>query len=307
MLLLFVPYRLRNNKNIEVLEMRIIAVLASYNEEMFIEACLSHYEKHGIEVYLLDNESTDNTIHIAKKFLSRNLIAIKILKRKGKYEWHKILKKKEQIVDRLDADWFIHADPDEFRLPPVSSQTLSEAIEDVDNQGFNAINFMEYTFIPTQESPDHKQDTFLDTMRWYYPFSPKHPHRLNAWKKQKKQKSCLNDYLKELIRNKRIGLPSVDLVRSGGHIVHFKGIRIYPVDFKMRHYLVLSLEHAVKKYVKKDFEEEEIAGWHGWRATAKANDFSFPSEKELRFYQSDNGLNDSEPLTEHMLVKQYKS
>lgn len=283
--------------------MRIIAILASYNEEMFIEACLSHYEKQGIEVYLLDNESTDATVEIAQKFLDRNLVGIETYQRKGYFDLSRQLRLKENIADKLDADWFIHADPDEFRLPPDTSMTLAEAIAKVDSEGYNAINFMEYTFIPTQESPDHNSADFVQTMRWYYPFGPRHPHRMNAWKKQPKKWTGLKPFLRELIRNKRWGTPSVDLVTSGGHIIQFDDLNAYPVDFKMRHYLVLSLEHAIKKYVTKDFDPAEIEGSHGWRATAKANDFQFPPEALLRVYSVDNELDASDPLKEHILVK----
>jgi hypothetical protein len=283
--------------------MRVVAVIASYNEERFIDECLAHYEKHGVEVYLLDNDSTDNTVNIAKKYLERNLIAIEKFPRKGVYEWSKILRKKEQIIDSINADWFIHADPDEFRLPPSSNQTLAEAIADVDRQGYNAINFMEYTFIPTKESPDHFSDRFIDTMRWYYPFGPQHPHRLNAWKKQSRKWHGLKSLLREMIKHHRLGVPSVDLTSSGGHIVNFDGIKQYPVDFKMRHYLVLSLEHAINKYVKKDFDPDEIEGSHGWRATATEHDFLLPSETELRLYIDDDHLDASFPESTHIIAR----
>lgn len=281
--------------------MRIVAVLASYNEEMFIDKCLAHYEKHGIEVFLLDNDSSDNTVNIAKKYLGRNLIAIENFPRKGVYEWSKILRKKEQIIDSINADWFIHADPDEFRLPPTSHQTLAEAIADVDRQGYNAVNFMEYTFIPTKESPDHFSESFLETMRWYYPFAPRHPHRLNAWKKQTKKWQGVKPFLREVVKHKRWGVPSVDLTSTGGHVIDFAGINPYPVDFKMRHYLVLSLSHAITKYVKKEFDPDEIAGSHGWRATAKEHDFMLPSASELRIYTNDDELDASEPESMHFI------
>lgn len=35
--------------------MRIVAILASYNEGHFMRACLEHYLQQGVEVYLLGN------------------------------------------------------------------------------------------------------------------------------------------------------------------------------------------------------------------------------------------------------------
>lgn len=284
--------------------MRIVAILASYNEQRFIRACLEHYLQQGIEVYLLDNDSTDGTLDIAREYLGRNLIGIERIPRNGMYVWRDILMRKEEIADRLKADWLMHADPDEIRVAPDSRQTLAEAIADVDRQGYNAINFMEYTFIPVRESPDHDNDGFQKTMKWYYPYAQRHPHRLNAWKKQPAHFPGPRALLREIVRNRRWRIPSVNLHDSGGHIVSFPGIHPYPVDFKLKHYIVLSLDHAIQKYVKKVYDPKEIAGAHGWRATAKEHDFLLPSQNQMRLYTSDNELDPGNPLKEHLLVNQ---
>ena len=282
--------------------MRIVAILASYNEQRFIRACLEHYLQQGVEVYLLDNESTDATVEIAREYLGRNLINIETIRRKGFYSWEPILLKKEALADSIKADWLMHADPDEIRIAPSSKQTLSEAFEQVDREGFNAINFMEYTFLPTAESPDHDHANFQQTMRWYYPFGPKHPHRLNAWKKQSRSCPSIRVFTRELIRHHRLGLPSIDLHSSGGHKVKFSNIKPYPVDFKLKHYIVLSLDHAIQKYVKKKFNPKEINSSHGWRATAIETDFLLPSESIMRLFTSDDELDSSNPLSKHLLV-----
>lgn len=284
--------------------MRIVAILASYNEQRFIKACLEHYLTHGIEVYLLDNDSTDSTVEIAREYLDKNLIEIERLPRNGSFELRKQLLRKEELADRLKADWLMHADPDEFRVAPDSTQTLAEAIKEVDAMGYNAVNFMEYTFLPVREHPQHDHAGFQQTMRWYYPFSPRHPHRLNAWKKQQRHWSGSRSFFREIFRHRRLGAPSVNLHETGGHVVHFPGIRVYPTDFKLKHYLVLSLDHAIQKYVKKSFDPKEVKGSHGWRATAEEHQFLLPSEQQMRKYISDDDLDPSEPLKEHLVVRQ---
>ena len=283
--------------------MKIVAILASYNEQKFIRACLEHYLQQGIEVYLLDNDSTDKTLDIAREYLDRNLIGIERIPRHGMYQWRKILMRKEELADEIEADWLMHADPDEIRIAPTSAYTLAETIAEVDQQGYNAINFMEYTFLPVRESPDHDNAEFQKTMRWYYPFAQRYPHRLNAWKKQSRRWPGTKAFLSELARNYRIA-PSVNLRDSGGHVVQFPGIHPYPVDFKLKHYIVLSLEHAIQKYVKKSFDPKEIDGSHGWRATAKEHDFLLPSQSQMRLYTSDDELDATRPLKEHLLVQQ---
>lgn len=283
--------------------MRIVAILASYNEERFIRTCLEHYLQQGVEVYLLDNDSTDKTVEIAKEYSDRNLIGIERIPRDGMYVWRDILLRKEALADELEADWLMHADPDEIRVAPESGMTLAEAIAEVDRKGFNAINFMEYTFLPVRESPDHDHPDFQKSMRWYYPFAQRHPHRLNAWKKQPRRWPGAKAFLKELLKNHRWGSPSVNLHASGGHLVDFPGLHPYPIDFKLRHYIVLSLDHAIQKYVKKVFDPKEIDGAHGWRATAREHEYMLPSESQMRLYTSDDALDPVNPLKEHLLVR----
>ena len=284
--------------------MKIVAIVASYNEQRFIRACLEHYLQQGIDVYLLDNDSTDDTLAIAREYLDRNVIGIERIPRHGMYQWQKILMRKEQLADEIEADWLMHADPDEIRVAPNSTQTLAEALQEVDQKGYNAVNFMEYTFLPVREFPEHDNAEFQKTMRWYYPFAQRHPHRLNAWKKQPRRWPGARRFLSELVHNRRWGVPSVNLRDTGGHVIQFEGIKPYPVDFKLKHYIVLSLEHAIQKYVKKAFDPKEIAGSHGWRATAKEHEFLLPSESQMRFYRSDDELDASNPLVEHLLVQQ---
>ena len=51
--------------------------------------------------------------------------------------------------------------------------TLAEALAEADREGYNAVNFQEFTFVPTRESPDHDHPEFEETMRWYYPLLPR--------------------------------------------------------------------------------------------------------------------------------------
>jgi glycosyltransferase involved in cell wall biosynthesis len=115
--------------------MRVVGILASYNEERFIAGCLEHLFQQGVEVYLCDNESTDQTVAIAECFLGQGLIGIQTIRRAGMFSLRTQLARKEQLGATLDADWFMHADADEIRLPPRSNRTLAEALADADGQG----------------------------------------------------------------------------------------------------------------------------------------------------------------------------
>ena len=149
-----------------------------------------------------------------------------------------------------------------------------------DVDGNNAVNFSEFVFVPTRESPEHDHPDFRSTMRWYYPFLPSDLHRLNAWKRQ----------------------PRVDLVHHAGHRVSFPGLRPCPTPFKMRHYHFLSVPHAVRRHVGRPYRRADLErGWHGWRARLRPEMVFLPGQAELREYRDDDELDATEPWTEHHL------
>ena len=261
---------------------RVVALLATYNEERFVAGCLEHLLQQHVDVYLIDNCSSDQTVAVASRYMGRGLIGLETMPRTGTYSWRPILERKERLANTLDADWFMHVDADEFRLPPRTDRSLAQAFAEVAGEGYNAVNFQEFTFIPTREAPDHDHQDFPKTMRWYYPFLPSPaPHQVKAWKRQP---------------------TPVDLAWSGGHQVRFSGLRISPQWFRMRHYLFLSVPHAVRKYVEKRYDTAEVeAGWHGLRARLRPEMIRLPAEAELRPYLSDDELDPSNPRAQHYL------
>jgi len=259
---------------------KIVALLQTYNEQRFIGDCLDHLAEHGISAYLVDNESSDDTVAIAERRLGKNLIGIETLERGSHFALHSQLLRKEQLAQSLDADWFIHLDADEFRVSPDQGRSLSQSIAEIDEAGFNAVNFLEFTFVPTREAPDHDHPDYQRTMRSYYPFLPRFPHRLNAWKRQD---------------------GAVELVASGGHVVSFPGLRMAPRSMYSRHYQFLSADHATRKFSSKSYAPEEVAsGWHGWRARAGDAPLELPSERDLRTYVADHLLDPSNPSRTHV-------
>jgi glycosyltransferase involved in cell wall biosynthesis len=260
--------------------MRVVALLATYNERRFVGPCIEHLHAHGVETYLIDNCSGDETVAIAEGHTGRGLVGIEEFPRNDVYDWRGLLRRKEELAGEMDADWLIHLDADEVRLPPRAGETLAEALAKVDRDGYNAVNFLEFTFIPTRESPDHDHPEFQRTLRTYYPFSPAYPHQVKAWK--------------------RAAASKPEITASAGHRIAFPGQRLYPRPFPMKHYLFLSLPHAVEKYVERRYDPAEVeSGWHGWRAKASAEDLRLPSESELRISRSDDDLDPSEPRNRH--------
>jgi 2-polyprenyl-3-methyl-5-hydroxy-6-metoxy-1,4-benzoquinol methylase len=240
---------------------------------------MENLARQGLKVYLVDNESTDTTVDIARNYA--NLIGMETYPREGVYRWRSILERKQELAFSLEADWFMHVDADERHLPPNGTKTLVQAIEEADRLGYSAIEFQEFTFIPTREAPDHDHPQFENTMRWYYHFAPRPLHLIRAWKKQATR---------------------VDLASAGGHHIVSPQLKIYPEPFRMKHYLFLSKEHAARKYIHRQFDESEVKEhWHGWRARLVSNAIQLPSEKLLEKSNSSNDLNRSKPWKRHWI------
>jgi glycosyltransferase involved in cell wall biosynthesis len=267
---------------------RVLALLATYNERRFVEPCIEHLHAQGVETYLIDNCSTDGTVELAERHLGRGLIGVEELPRDECFDLRAQLRRKEQLAGELEADWFLHLDADEVRLPPLGWGSLADALARVGRDGYNAVNFLEFTFVPTREQPDHDHADYARTLRTYYPFAPSFPHKLTAWK--------------------AAASAEVELAPSGGHRLRFPGLRMSPESFPMKHYLFLSVAHATEKYVERNFDAEEVeSGWHGWRASLTPVDITLPSESELRVAQSDEDLDPSDPRTRHHIDEQLRA
>ena len=258
--------------------MRVMALLATYNEERFVAGCLENLIRQGVDVYLIDNSSTDRTVAIASRYLGRGLTGLERLPHDGVFRWRRILQRKEELAATLDADWFLHVDADERHLPPRNRATLAAALRDADERGFTTASFREFIFVPTMESPDHDHPGFERTMQYYYPFEPQPSHLVRAWKRQSAR---------------------VDLSSTGGHRPNFPGMRLYPEPFVMRHYLALSPLHLVEKYANRRFDQTEVRnGWHGWR-TRVTGEIAMPSRRQMRAYTTDTALDPSHPRARH--------
>jgi Glycosyl transferase family 2 len=255
--------------------MKIVAMLQTYNEQRFIGDCLDHLAAQGISAYLVDNESTDDTVAIAERRLGGNLLGIETLARDGHFALYSQLQRKEELAQSLDADWLIHQDTDEFRVSPNRGRSLAQEIEEIDEAGFNAVNFLEFVFVPTREAPDHDHADYLETLRSYYPVLPRFPNRLNAWKRQD---------------------GPVNLTDSGGHWVRFPGLHMAPNSMYSRHYLFLSLSDVARKFGPDRYAPDEVArGWHNWRVDQTPSTIELPCEHDLRRYEADHLLDPSKP------------
>lgn len=260
--------------------MRVVALLTVRNEELVLARCLEHLHSQGVETCLVDNGSNDRTLEIAEAFRDRGVFRIDRLPFSGCFELSRILAREEQLASEIDADWFIHHDADEIRQAPRPYRTLLEGIADADRQGFSAISFDEFVFLPTTPEESFEGPDYVERMHYYYFFRPRPFHRVNAWKRLS---------------------ASVNLRDSGGHDVAFEGRRLFPQAFILRHYIALSRAHAFRKYLGRTYSQREVIehGWHGNRAFVRPRQLVFPPRERLRLLLDENKWDRSDPWLRH--------
>jgi glycosyltransferase involved in cell wall biosynthesis len=226
--------------------MKVCAIISIYNEEDIIEQSLNRLISSGIDIYIIDNGSTDSSGKICERYIDRGVINVERLEffenGVSVYNWTKLLRHKENISKLLDYDWFIHADADEIRESPWSDLSLKEAIDIVDKSGYNLINFKLYNFLlyeGIRNTGNFEQD--FDRYTTAQKFNSM---QVKAWKKT----------------------PSIDLVTHGGHLALIDNPKLYPLRFILKHYPARSIAQAVKKInlERKDrfSDEDKRKGWH---------------------------------------------
>lgn len=232
-------------------EFRVVAIVSAFNEADVISPVIGHLVENGVEVYLIDNRSTDDTVARARPWLEKGLLAVEEFPKEPPpgdgpppFDWEAILRRKEELAKELKADWFIHHDADEFREAPWPGMSLKEAIRWVDRLGFNCIDFRVLNFPPLKDGFRPGTDPGRYFTHWEEPVVYDTLQR-KCWKARK---------------------GGVSLAASGGHEAEFPGRRIFPIRFLMRHYPIRSQEHGRKKVFEERkgrfVEKERAKGWH---------------------------------------------
>jgi hypothetical protein len=232
---------------------RALAIMPAYNEGDVIGAAIGALVAEGVDVYLLDHRSTDDTVAAATPWLGRGLVRIERFpdesgfddRNKDEMVWRDILRRVEQVTGEVPADWYLFVNADEFRESPWPGVTLGEGLREVDELGFSAVNFELVNFRPTPQDAFVAGQDVREHLRFYEPPGPYDLLQVKAWKGQAQP---------------------VNLHHHGGHDVLFEGKRVFPVPFVLRHYPIRSAEHGRRKVLAERLgrfaAEERAGGWH---------------------------------------------
>lgn len=246
--------------------MRVVAVLAVRCERPYLSNCLSHLIENGIDYAIVDNGSTDGSAELLRsaKF-APHLAGYHYVPFTGIFKWEEILLAQEQLVRKIDTDWVLLQAPDEVMHSNVPGETLASAIERLDAQGYDVINFDEFVFLPVDHDyiPDHSG---TQPLRHYYFWKPS----MRAWKK------ALN----------------LSNVAGAGHTVSGAEFNLSPETFVNRHYIFRDQAHAYAKYSDRIFDDKELArGWHRDRFKQPVTNFTFPPPDQLECLASPEDRN----------------
>ena len=231
---------------------RVIALIAAYNEADVIAQVIGDLVGEGVEVYLLDHGSTDGTVAAAQPWLGNGLLAIERFPEDSGFPpedarvfaWGDLLRRKEELARTLGATWFMHHDADELRESPWDGVSLRDALARVDDLGYSAVEFKVLDFVPTDDGFQSGGD-LRRSFTHYRPAAAYDRVQIKAWKQP---------------------AGGVDLASSGGHEARFSPRRVFPVRFLCRHYPIRSQAHGERKVLRERrprfLGSERDRGWH---------------------------------------------
>jgi glycosyltransferase involved in cell wall biosynthesis len=234
-----------------------VAILCTRNEELHVRRCLACLIDEGLDIVMIDNDSSDRTRAYAAEFLGRGLLSIERLPWRGEFSLSDQLANKAEVIKGVPHDWIVHVDADEWLASPTSGETLREGMATADAAGANCINFDEFVFTPSRGESIEVNDYHRHLLTYYF-FQPASPR---------------------LLRKDA----ELDNQKHGGHSLNGTNICRFSKDFILRHYIVLSESQAHTKYVGRRFSPEDISrGWHGNRTIITAENMILPPREKLK-------------------------
>jgi glycosyltransferase involved in cell wall biosynthesis len=232
--------------------MSTIAFIPVFNEADILPWTLMHLAQQGVDVYILDNWSTDESLEIVRQ--NRNLVGFESFPRFRTaggcelYQWRATLERIEQLSKEAGCGyrWCMLHDADEIRRSPVPDETLNDMFTRVAEEGYNQVGFKCITFRAIDDTWDVAQEHASpeEAFRMYDPtvLDARLPH-IKAW---------------------RAG--QVELSSSGGHHAHVWHAQVYPTPAILKHYPIRSTSHGRRKVLRERLPrymaDERAQKWH---------------------------------------------
>ena len=228
---------------------RVVAIMPVFNEADILDHTLRYLVAEGIEVYVIDNWSTDDSFERARAWVGRGVLEVERFPKlgpQGTYDLRRLLGRVEAVSTEIrPADWFVLHDVDERRRGPWPGVSLREALWRVDQRGFTCIDHLTLNFWPVDNRFDARRDVATQLEYCEPSAHPGHFHQRRAWKNLGQR---------------------VDLASTAGHDVQFSARRVDPYRFLLQHYPIRSQQHGEQKVLRERLprfsREEQAFGWH---------------------------------------------
>jgi glycosyl transferase family 2 len=237
------PYKVRAPP-----DFRVVAFMAAYNEEDIIVESIKKWTDQGIEVHILENWSTDRTYDLAKQLETCLPVTVERFPGTGPsrhFDWGAMLERIETLSKEINADWFIRRGADEILISPWPGVSYRDGLYLVDQAGFNCVDHTVIEFHPVNDG--FESGTDHERFFTYFDFGkdPCNFLQRKTWKNAGQR---------------------ISMVPTGGHDLPFKGRRVYPFKFLLKHYPVRSQRHGEQKIFRERKArwnpEERAKGWH---------------------------------------------
>lgn len=229
---------------------RPLAIISTFNEEDIIEEVVEHWIYQGCDVHILDNWSSDNTwarVEALGNRFGQHLVTERFPgKEPATGSWLDILERKEEIAFCHKGRWIIHSDADEIRLSPFPSLTIADALNLVEQAGWNRVNFTVLNHRPVDSNGFISGNARSSLKHFEFGTKPGHFLLKKAW---------LQGHVRLQLRS------------SGGHLAEFPGAIDCPYHFILHHFPLRSVAHGRRKiflerYPRWSEHEMNDLGWH---------------------------------------------
>jgi hypothetical protein len=224
---------------------KALALMRCYNEKDMIEECVRSLLAQGLDVFVVDDASTDGTVEILEA-LARSTPRLSLDKdtRKGCVHFQHVellalLDQRAQRAAMEGYEWMMFLDVDEIRCSVWPDRTLAESFAHVESLGYNAVDFTvaDFRYAKGQQMTS---EPYESQMPWFeFGLRPGHFMQIKAWRHVPGMKATL--------------------APKRGHEVFFEGRRVFPLKFLMKHYPLRGPEHARKKLYQDRFPRYEPA------------------------------------------------
>jgi len=208
--------------------MRALAIIPAFNEADIIGWSVRHLVEQGLAVHVIDCESTDDTVRIARHAggaVERYPV------KDGRVSWRRILQHAEELANDSSRfhHWIMLQDADEIRRSPLSGECLLSAFDRMHFDGYNVAEFIVRTYRPIDNGYDGSQDPENYFGQWEVDDFNCRIGQQKAWKNE----------------------GGVHFAWSGGHRLRADHeLRPHPLKLISKHYPIRNQAHGERKVFK---------------------------------------------------------